>query len=358
MLSKIYSIVRPALFLLPPENVCNLAMSLVKSGLIPVPGKHHVPELELTLWDRKFPNPVGLASGFDKNAETIAPLLSLGFGYVEAGTVTPKAQEGNPKPRIFPHSRSGSVINRMGFPNLGMNAFKINLENALSQKPRPVGLIGINMGMNKNQKEPAKDYCLLVRTLGPLADYLVLNISSPNTPGLIGLQKKDKLLPLLEGVLIERNKSCGSHPPPLLVKLSPDLNERQMKEIAFCVLESGIDGMIISNTSMSRPQNLPEDYAARAGGLSGKPIRESSTETIRNMYALTDGRLPIIGAGGIFTGEDAYEKIRAGASLVQIYTSMLYRGPYIADMICEELLQCLKKDGFSNVMEAVGADHR
>ncbi len=358
MFSKIYSLMRPALFLLAPETFHNMVVSTIKAGVLPLPKRRSEPALEISIWDRKFPNPIGMAAGFDRNAEIIPALLNLGFGHIESGTVTPKAQEGNPRPRIFRNSKTESIINRMGFPNQGMNAFKLNLESALSRKPRPTGLIGINMGMNKNQKEPIKDYSLLVRTLGPLADYLVLNISSPNTPGVLGLQKRDRLLPLLESILHERRKSCGSMPPPLLVKLSPDLNERQMNEIAFCVLEAGIDGMIIANSSMDRPQILPEDYASQAGGLSGKPVFDFSTSLIGRMFVLTGGKVPIIGLGGVFTGSDAYKKIRAGASLVQVYSALIYRGPYVAGLICDELLQCLEKDGFRNVTEAIGADHR
>ncbi len=356
MLSRVYSLIRPALFLLAPETLHNLTLSALANGLLPKGEKPEDHTLEVTLWDRKFPNPVGLAAGFDRNAEAVAPLLDLGFGFVETGTVTPKAQEGNPKPRLFRHKETMSMINRLGFPNNGMNALKMNMEAALSRKPRPTGLIGINMGMNKNQKDPLKDYCLLMRMLGPLADYLVVNISSPNTAGLLSLQRKEKLLPLLEAVIAERNKSCGSMPPPLLVKLSPDLNERQMNEAAFCILEAGIDGMIIANSSQKRPDQLPEEYTAQSGGLSGRPVRNASTLTIKGMYLLTEKKVPIIGVGGVFTGKDAYEKIRAGASLIQVYSSMIYRGPYIASLICKELAHCLKQDGFTNISDAVGQD--
>lgn len=358
MLSRLYSLARPALFTIAPETAHGLTLSALKSGLLPKCRAVSDPALEVTLWDRRFPNPVGLAAGFDKNAEAIGPLFSLGFGHVEAGTVTPRAQEGNPKPRIFRCPSAEAVINRMGFPNVGATVFKANLERALGQKPRPNGVIGINIGMNKNQKDPEKDYCALIRALGPMADYLAVNVSSPNTPGLRRLQGRERLMPLLQAIFEERRKSCGTMPPPLLVKLAPDLDEEQQHDIASVVLEAGVDGLILTNTSLDRPEGLPDRFASQAGGLSGAPIRDMSLRVLRNIYAMTSGKIPMIGVGGISTGEDAYARIRAGASLVQLYTSFVYRGPFTARLICEELLTCLKRDGFSNVREAIGADHR
>jgi len=316
------------------------------------------PALEVTLWERKFPNPVGLAAGFDKNAAVMHAMLALGFGFVEAGTVTPKPQSGNPRPRVFRDVDSESVINAMGFPNGGMRVFKNNFEKFLGRKPRPSGVIGINIGMNKEQKDPAKDYRMLIRTLGPLADYLVVNISSPNTPGLRDLQQKDVLSDLLGMLKEERDRSCGaSNPPPLLVKLAPDLDEKQQGEIAAVLLNTKIEGVILTNTTLARPDSLPPAFAARKGGLSGKLLSQSSTTIIHSFYRLTCGKLPIIGLGGVSGPDDAYAKIRAGASLVQLYTALVFQGPDVVKEINTGLLERLRRDGFTHIEQAVGADH-
>lgn len=354
----LYALARPLLFLLPPEDAHHLSLIALKTGLFPGARAPDDPALRVTLWDRNFPNPVGLAAGFDKDAEVIGPALRLGFGFVEAGTVTPKAQSGNPRPRLFRCPEHDAVINRMGFNNKGLEIFRENLSRFLARKPRPAGPVGISIGMNKTQTEPEKDYCALVRALGPMADYLAINISSPNTPGLRDLQKKAALTDLLGRILDERKKSCGPNPPPLLVKLMPDLTDAAQEEIAESVLEAGIDGLILTNTTVSRPGSLPEPFRGETGGLSGAPVREMATRSIRRFYVLTKGRLPIIGVGGISSGADAYEKIRAGASLVQIYSALVFKGPWLAAQINRELLELVKKDGLSHVSEAVGAEHK
>lgn len=353
-----YDLFRPLIFKADPETAHQLTLKALKSGLLPPCGSIDDPALEVKLWGLKFPNPVGLSAGFDKNAEVIGPAFRMGFGFVEAGTVTPKPQPGNPAPRVFRDPKTESVINRLGFPSEGMNAFKSNLEKFLDSKHRPPGVLGINIGMNKAQTEPAKDYTVLINMLGPMADYITINISSPNTPGLRNLQERGPLLELLAAVLAERKRSCGDHPPPLLVKLAPDLSEDQQEEIARTVLEAGIDGIILSNTTLDRPDSLPGDFAAEKGGLSGQPLTAKSTEIIRSFYRLTEGKLPIIGVGGISSGSDAYDKIRAGASLVQLYTSLVFKGPTVANSINQGLLALLKKDGFKNISQAVGADHK
>ncbi|HTK83676.1 MAG TPA: dihydroorotate dehydrogenase (quinone), partial [Patescibacteria group bacterium] len=210
----LYDIARPVLFRMDAENAHALTLRALKSGLVPKPKPVSNPALEVILWDRKFPNPVGLAAGFDKNAEVIGPLFDLGFGFVEAGTVTPKPQAGNPRPRVFRDAGSQSVINAMGFPGGGISAFRANMERFLSRRPRPNGVVGINIGMNKDQTDPAKDYRVLVQALAPLADYLTVNISSPNTPGLRNLQSRENLLPLLAAIMEERARACASAPPP------------------------------------------------------------------------------------------------------------------------------------------------
>lgn len=352
-----YRLARPFLFRMDAERAHDLTLKALRAGLIPPIQRISDPALETTLWDRKFPNPVGLAAGFDKNAAVIGPMLGMGFGFVETGTVTPKPQAGNQKPRIFRHAHSESVINAMGFPNEGAEAFKRNFEEFLERRPRPPGVIGINIGMNKGQTEPAKDYRVLVRSLGPLADYLTVNISSPNTPGLRNLQKRDAFLDLLGIIMEERGRACGSNPPPLLVKLAPDLTEAQQEEIAAASLEAGIDGLILTNTTTERPAHLPDDFVSRPGGLSGRPLRDPSLKIIHNFYKLTGGKLPVIGVGGISGPQDAYDKIRAGASLIQLYTALVFQGPSVVRKINTGLIDLMKRDGFARIGQAVGAGH-
>lgn len=352
-----YEKLRPLLFKLDPETAHNLTIKALKTGIYPPQHPANDPTLRVQLWEKTFPTPVGLAAGFDKNAEVICPMLDMGFGFVEVGTVTPKPQHGNPRPRIFREPVYEAVINRMGFPNKGMIAFKRNLERFFDYTEPRAAVIGVNIGMNKSQTEPAKDYCILVKQLGPLADYLTINISSPNTPGLRDLQKRDPLLNLLGKVKEERNKSCGAAPPPILLKLAPDLTGGQQEELAAAVMEAQIDGLILTNTTLSRIKGLPHDFAEEKGGLSGKPLRPLSTEIISNFYRLTDGTIPIIGLGGISSAEDAYEKIRAGASLIQLYTALVFHGPNVVTDITNGLKVLLERDGFATIGEAIGADH-
>lgn len=353
-IAALYPVLRPFLFALDAETAHRLTIKVLKH-LPSRPAPADDPALRVTLWDRHFPNPLGLAAGFDKNAEVIAPMLGFGFGFVEVGTLTPRPQEGNPRPRIFRDPEHDAIINRMGFPSCGMNAFKANLEKFLDTRPRPNGLVGINIGMNKSQTDPVKDYCLLVRMLGPFADYLTVNISSPNTPGLRNLQDPEAFRELVAQVLEERTRACGKHmPPPLLVKLAPDLDEEQQEALAQAALESGINGLILTNTTLDRPDILPESFGQERGGLSGRPLTEKSTQVIRNFSRLTGGKLPIIGAGGVFSARDAYDKILAGASLVQLYSALAFQGPGMVKRMTSELVGLLKADGFSNIGEAVG----
>lgn len=352
-----YPSLRPLLFRMDAETAHRLTIRALKF----LPRAHNQtpddPSLRITLWDRNFPNPVGLAAGFDKNAEVIGPMFGFGFGFVEAGTVTPKPQDGNPRPRIFRNLEQGAVINRMGFPNVGLNKFKTNLEKFLDTRPRPAGLVGINIGMNKSQTDALKDYALLVRMLGPFADYMTINISSPNTPGLRNLQDPSIFRELVAGLLEERARSCDKHmPPPLLVKLAPDLTEEQQQGLAEAALDSKIDGLILTNTTLERPIYLEQDFRDQKGGLSGRPLTDKSTAIIRNFYRLTGGKLPIIGAGGISSASDAYAKIRAGASLVQLYSALVFNGPGLVREITNGLSALAKADGFSHIREAIGKD--
>lgn len=356
-LARLYPRLRPLLFRMDAETAHRLTIRALK--IMPRCGDTTAddPALRVTLWDRAFPNPIGLAAGFDKNAEVVGKVMGFGFGFVEAGTVTPKPQHGNPRPRIFRDPDHEAVINRMGFPNCGMTAFKANLEKFLDTRPRPAALAGINIGMNKSQTDPAKDYCLLVRMLGPMADYLTVNISSPNTPGLRNLQEPEAFLELVGQILEERGKSCDRHmPPPLLVKLAPDLDDAQQEALAAAALRAGIDGLILTNTTLDRPDHLPEHFRAQKGGLSGRPLTAKSTAVIRNFYRLTAGKLPIIGAGGVSSAQDAYDKIRAGASLVQIYSALVFQGPGMVKQIKDDLAALLRADGLSSIREAVGKD--
>ena len=350
-----YYMLRPLLFQLDPEKAHELTLKAMKAGLSPSYPATTNPALEQILWGLKFPNPIGLAAGFDKNAEVIGPAFGLGFGFVEIGTVTPKPQHGNPKPRIFRKPENEAIINRMGFPNSGMNTFKTNLEKFLSRRERPPGAVGINIGMNNNQKDPVKDYSVLIKMLAPMADYLTVNISSPNTPGLRDLQKREPLLDLLGIIKEERRKACGDHPPPILVKLAPDLNRAQQEELSQALLEAEIDGLVLTNTTLERPASLPENFAAEQGGLSGKPLTQKSTDIIGNFYKLTKGQIPIIGVGGVSNARDAYDKIRAGASLVQLYTGLVFQGPSVAHSINQGLAGFLRADGFDHVSDAIGA---
>jgi dihydroorotate dehydrogenase len=249
----------------------------------------------------------------------------------------------------------------MGFPNGGMNAFQQNLTRFLDRKPRPAGPVGVNIGANKSTIEsggdPARDYCLLVRQLGPLADYLTVNISSPNTPGLRDLQSREAFLDLTGKIREERARACGdADPPPLLVKLAPDLRPEQKAELAQAALESGIDGLILTNTTLDRPSYLSTGFSTQKGGLSGAPLRDKSLAVLSDFYRLTGGRLPLIAAGGISTGDEAYDRIRAGASLVQLYTALVFHGPAVVQNMNTQIIKRLRADGFSHISEAVGAD--
>lgn len=337
-----------------PETAHGLTLKGLQTGLMPCIKKPDDARLKITLWGRNFPNPLGLAAGFDKNADVIAPMLNLGFGFVEVGTVTPKPQEGNPRPRVFRDVVHQAVINRMGFPNGGLNVFRHNIEKFFESKPRPQGVIGINIGMNKGQEDPASDYCALVRALGHYADYLTVNISSPNTPGLRNLQSRENLMPLLERILNEREKSCATSNPPVLVKLAPDLDDAQLDEVSKSLMESGVDGVILTNTTLTRPDFLPDGFKKEMGGLSGRPLTKKSTDIIAKFYGLTGGKLPIIGAGGVSSAQDAYDKIKAGASLVQLYSALVFQGPALVTNILDELPRLLEKDDYSHISKAIG----
>ncbi|XP_078103382.1 dihydroorotate dehydrogenase (quinone), mitochondrial isoform X3 [Sander vitreus] len=343
------------------ETAHVLAVKMISLGLVPLNRYQDPASLEVNVLGLKFKNPIGIAAGFDKNGEAIDGLYKVGFGFVEVGTITPKPQDGNPKPRVFRLTTDHAIINRYGFNSCGLEEAQQRLKSRgdTQKQQSKAGLpLGINLGKNKLSQNAGADYLEGVRVLGPLADYLVVNISSPNTPGLRDLQGKVELRKLLHTVLKERDALQGERKPPVLVKIAPDLTAQDKQDIADVVTELGVDGLMVSNTTVSRPETLQDLHKSEIGGLSGQPLKDLSTSTVREMYNLTKGKILIVGIGGVASGQDAMDKIRAGASLVQLYTALTYQGPPIVTKIKRELEQLLIEQGFSSVSEAVGADHR
>ena len=347
-----YRLIRPVLRSLPPEAAHELSLRALEFGAGRLRGASAAPEpaspiLAQRLWGLDFANPVGLAAGYDKDARAPDAVLRLGFGFVEVGTVTPRPQPGNPKPRLFRLEQDKAIINRMGFNSGGLDA----VCDRLARRVR-LGIVGVNLGKNRDTVDAADDYAEGIRRAARLADYLVVNVSSPNTPGLRELQRRAVLAALLER-LIEVREETGCR-GPLLVKIAPDLTSEECEDIAHVALETGVDGLIVSNTTVERPPGLVSAHARQAGGLSGRPLFAPSTALLAEMYRLSQGRLPLIGAGGIASAEDAYAKIRAGASLVQLYTALVFAGPALVGQIKSGLASLLKRDGFGSVAEAVG----
>ena len=303
-----------------------------------------------------FPNPVGIAAGLDKHAEVPLQLASLGFGFVEIGSVTPRPQPGNPRPRVFRLAEDRAVINRYGFNSVGAERVAANLAR-LARSPTP---LGINLGKNKDTpaEAAAEDFALAATALRGLGGYFVVNVSSPNTPGLRALQSRAELVAILGRVRRALADLEPARPKPLLVKIAPDLDEADPTDIAAVALEGHCDGLIVSNTTIHRPESLRGRHRGEAGGLSGAPLKPFALEALRAMYRLTRGQVPLIGVGGIASGADAYERIRAGASLVQLYTALVYEGPGLVVRIKRELAALLRRDGFASVAAAVGAEHR
>jgi dihydroorotate dehydrogenase len=349
----IFSLLGPALRRLDPETAHNLTLWALRRHLSPRAAEADDPILATRVWGISFANPLGLAAGFDKDARIMEPMLGLGLGFVEAGSVTPRPQPGNPKPRIFRLPEDAAVINRLGFNNAGLEAARENL--AAFRRAHPdSGPVGVNLGKNKDTADAASDYVLGAAALGPLADYLVVNVSSPNTPGLRALQGRAELEELLGRVLAALPEPA----PPLLVKIAPDLTEEDKADIAAVALALKVSGLIATNTTIARPEGLKGAARGETGGLSGRPLFDPSKAVLRDLYRLTEGKIPLIGVGGIASGGDAYRKIRAGASLVQLYTGLIYGGPALVPRIKTELARLLREDGFDSVGAAVGADHR
>jgi dihydroorotate dehydrogenase len=351
-----YSAIKPVLWRLDPERAHHAALWALGHNLVPAAAGPDDPRLAVSVLGRRFANPVGLAAGFDKDAKVWRQAARLGFGFVEVGSVTPRPQSGNPQPRLFRLERDSAIINRMGFNNEGVEAMAGRLQASRSGST-PV-VLGINLGKNKETEDAAADYEIGAQRLGPLADYVVINVSSPNTPGLRVLQGKSPLAALVARTHRALAESCGANPPPLLLKIAPDLTDQDLADIAEVALEGPLAGLIATNTTITRPQGLDPRHAAETGGLSGRPLFEPSTSILRALYRLIQGRLPIIGVGGVSSGEEAYAKIRAGASLVQLYSALVFHGPELVRRVKAELLQCLERDGLKSIGEAVGIDHR
>ncbi len=355
---NLYALARPALRFISAEQAHTLAIKVLKRGLVPGASKPDDPVLATRLWGIAFPNPVGLAAGFDKNCEAVDPLLKLGFGFVEAGTVTPRPQPGNPRPRLFRLDEDEAVINRFGFNSEGLVPFVYRLGRRKAGGAR--GIVGANVGKNKESEDAVGDYTAGVSATCRLADYLVCNISSPNTPGLRALQARGEMADLLAHVLAVRNASIpeAADRPPLLVKVAPDLDDTGLADVAQVAIETGVDGIIMGNTTLSRPATLRSPWKGEAGGLSGRPLMALSTERLAALYRLTGGRVPLVGVGGIASGADAYAKIRAGASLVQLYSALVFHGPGLVGRIKADLAGRLRADGFTRLADAVGVDAR
>jgi dihydroorotate dehydrogenase len=344
MLSALSSLAVPILHRLDPEQAHILALRALSLGPAPMAPGADDPALTVTALGRRFGNPIGLAAGFDKNAVAGAALMRLGFGFVETGTVTPRPQSGNPRPRLFRLTEDQAVINRMGFNNDGLAAYLRNL-GRLQARAVP---LGANVGINKEGAEPVRDYPALIQAVAPLVDYAVINVSSPNTPGLRDLQSEAQLRAILKAVAGVANR------PPILVKIAPDLSQDGLAAVVETCVQEGVHGLIVGNTTISRPAGLASRHARESGGLSGRPLQALSTAMLARASLLAKGRLVLIGVGGIFTGHDALTKIQAGASLVQLYTSFVYHGPALIPRLKMELLTAMRDAGFRSVQDAVG----
>ena len=342
----LYSLIRPALFLLDPERAHGLALAALK--LLPNGGTARSGgPLAVSVAGLSFPNPLGMAAGFDKNAEVPDALLGAGFGFAEVGSITPVPQAGNPKPRMFRLVEDRGVINRLGFNNAGADAAAARLARRLG-KP---GIVGINIGANKDSADRIADYVTMTKVMAPLASYLAVNISSPNTPGLRALQDEAALTGLLDAVLAAR----GPSRVPVFLKVAPDLTPADIDAISRIAIDKGLAALIVSNTTITRPP-LRSRYAGESGGLSGAPLRELAQQRLRDFRKASGGAIPLVGVGGIGSAEDAWARIRAGASLVQLYSAMAFDGPDIARRIVGGLERLMQRDGFATIAEAVGSE--
>ncbi|WP_422346165.1 quinone-dependent dihydroorotate dehydrogenase [Parasphingorhabdus sp.] len=346
----LYDLARPFIFALEAEKAHSLTIAGLKA--LPLgPAPKSDPVLASNVAGLDFVNPIGMAPGFDKNGEVPGALIRMGFGYAEVGTLTPRAQPGNPKPRIFRLPEDKAVINRLGFNNEGQEKAAPRLKQMRNRMGK--GVLGINIGANKDSDDRIADYVIGVENMAPLADYLTVNISSPNTPGLRALQDKGALEELLAAVTQAR----GDHKVPVFLKVAPDLEPADIDDIVDVTMKQKIDALIVSNTTITRP-NLRSANQGETGGLSGAPLKDLALQRLKDFRKASSGKIPLIGVGGIANAEDAYERIRAGASLIQLYTAMIYEGPAMARVMSCGLARLLKRDGFASVSEAVGADDK
>ncbi len=344
MFSRVASAALPALRLLDPERAHAIALWALSRGLVSSSSDVDHPALAVSVLQRRFTNPIGLAAGFDKNAVGGRALLNLGFGFVETGSVTPRPQSGNPRPRIFRLTEDLGVINRLGFNNLGLAVYVRNLAR-LSDRTIP---LGANVGINKEGADPVRDYPALIEAVRPLVDYAVINVSSPNTPGLRDLQSEAQLRAILQAVAAIQFR------PPILVKVAPDLSAEGLAAVVETCVAEGVQGLIVGNTTISRPPGLRSRHAGESGGLSGRPLQTLSNTMLARAFLLARGRLVLIGTGGIFTGRDALTKIEAGASLVQLYSAFAFHGPALIPRLKAELLGALRDARFATVQDAIG----
>lgn len=357
----LYSLLRPLLFRMNPERAHTLTVHTLSTfpwlASLVAPRWTAPPSLHQTLWNQSFPHPIGLAAGLDKNGVAVDGLFGCGFSHVEVGTVTPRPQPGNPQPRLFRLKEDEALVNRMGFNNDGASLLCNRLKNR-----RGKGVVGVNLGKNKDTPNEAavNDYVTSLQALYSYADYIVINVSSPNTPGLRDLQSESSLVPLVAAVIQERDEQYEArkgrirpHRPPVLVKLAPDLSNDAIVSLASSLVQAGVEGFVATNTTIERNQ-LQSHFRTESGGLSGKPLGKRSTDVIRLLYQATAGQVPIIGCGGVFSAHDAYTKILAGASLVQIYTGFIYAGPGIIRKIAVGLAELMTRDGYKTISEAVG----
>lgn len=352
-----YHSFRPLIFKLDAETAHNLVLKFLRFcprfATIFCFNRNYK-NLRIKLWDIDFTNPIGMAAGFDKNAEVAETLAKFGFGFVEVGTVTPNPQTGNDKPRIFRLIKDLAIINRLGFNNLGAENFARNLQKISTKN----FVLGINIGKNRDSPDAVSDYLQLLEKFYKNASYITINISSPNTKNLRDLQKDEQLEELLGKIMEKKNQLRTLHHinTPILLKVAPDLSEEEQQKIAASAIANKIDGIIISNTTVARDLNLRSKNAAETGGLSGKPLFDKSNQVLKNFYRFTSGKVPLVGVGGISSAADAYEKIRCGASLVQIYSAFVYQGFGLVERIKKELSEMVERDGFKNVSQAVGVD--
>lgn len=346
----LFRLMRPAIFALDSETGHRLALSALKA--LPQRAIAAAGPLAVEVAGLVFPNPVGVAAGFDKDAEVPDALLGLGFGFTEVGSITPLPQEGNPKPRLFRLVEDEAVINRMGFNNGGAEAALARLR---ARAGRP-GIVAVNIGANKDSADRIADYAVMAGRMAAHASYLCVNVSSPNTPGLRALQDEGALTALIEAVIAARDEAMGdAAPPPVFLKVAPDLEPADIDAIARIALDRQLGALVVSNTTISRP-TLRSHHAGETGGLSGAPLRRLATQRLRDFRKATGGAIPLVGVGGIATADHAWERIRAGASLVQLYSAMVYEGPGLGARIARGLEGLMRRDGFASIAEAVGSE--